>query len=123
MDDPARDSPGGAAGGGSSRSGSPSGGEGAGARATLSPLALAGAATATPPPPPLRLPPEVEEARAKLVKALHGTLLQTHINAPGKQAAAVDALLKMVQARSRTLAHACVSDSFADVRCEPGALK
>ena len=50
-----------------------------------------------PSPPPL---PEVEEARARLVKALHGTLLQSHINAPRAQATAVDALLAMVQARA-----------------------
>jgi hypothetical protein len=61
------------------------------------------------------LAPEAEEARPKLVKALHGTLLQTHINAPAKQQAAVDALLKMVQARSqRVMSHAplrCTADA------------
>ena len=63
------------------------------------------AAAPSPPPAPLPVPPspppppEVEEARARLVKALHGTLLQSHINAPRAQATAVDALLAMVQAR------------------------
>ena len=60
----------------------------AAALTSLSPGSAAGGA---------RLAPEVEDARARLVKALHGTLLQSHVNAPKLQAAAVDALLTMVQ--------------------------
>ena len=41
--------------------------------------------------------PEVEEAHGALVKALHGTLLQAHVNAPSLQRSAVDTLLTLVQ--------------------------
>jgi hypothetical protein len=51
-------------------------------------------------PPALRLAPEVEEARAKLVKALHGTLLMGHINLPARQQACIALLLKLIQARA-----------------------
>ncbi len=66
--------------------------------ATLSLMSQSGAAPATAvSPPPLRLAPEVEEAHAKLVKALHGSILQAHLNAPPKQALCVEALLRLVQ--------------------------
>ena len=59
------------------------------------------AAAASPPAASPQPPPEVDDARGRLVKALHGALLQSHVNAPRAQATAVDALLTMVQARPR----------------------
>jgi hypothetical protein len=48
-------------------------------------------------PPALRR----EVARAKLVKALHGTLLMGHVNLPARQQACIALLLKLIQARAR----------------------
>jgi len=45
---------------------------------------------------PSRLAPHVEEAHSALVSALHGTILQSHVNAPPKQMACVETLSKMV---------------------------
>lgn len=88
---------------------------------TLSPARLL-------PPAPLPASPtlpdpadseECADGRAKLVAALHGTLLMTHVNAAGKQAVAVDTLLKLVQ----NVLREPWAEKFRRVRCSNEAIK
>jgi hypothetical protein len=74
----------------------------------------------TPPAPlPTRLSPEVEEAHAKLVKALHGTILQAANNAPPKQQSAVDSLTTLIGNILREPGN----EKFRRVRCTNETLK
>jgi len=79
------------------------------------------------PQPPLASPAlpdpadseEVADGRAKLVAALHGTLLMTHVNAAGKQAVAVDTLLTLVQ----NVLKEPEAEKYRRVRCSNESIK
>jgi PUB domain len=70
---------------------------------------------------PLRLAPHVEEAHSALVSALHGTILQSHVNAPPKQMACVEALGKMVHNVIDNPGEA--GEKYRRVRCTNEAFK